>query len=75
MEDNFKEEKIMQQVQRSTTMAQKDLEVNDAKLKNSPSFDELQCAYDELCDNLLNSKETSLSCLQNISFIENQIQS
>ena len=56
-------------------MAQKDFEVNNAKLTYSPSFDELQCAYDELCDDLFNSKEKSLACLQNISFIENQIQS
>ena len=74
-QNNFKEEKILQQVQTSTTMAQKDFEVNNAKLTYSPSFDELQCAYDELCDDLFNSKEKSLACLQNISFIENQIQS
>ena len=49
-QNNFKEEKILQQVQTSTTMAQKVFEVNNAKLTYSPSFDELQCAYDELCD-------------------------
>ena len=71
-QNNLKEEKILQQVQTSTTMAQKVFEVNNAKLTYSPSVDEL---HDELCDDLFNSKEKSLACLQNISFIENQIQS
>ena len=41
-QNNFKEEKTMQQGETSTTMAQKDFEVDNAKLTYSPSFDELQ---------------------------------
>ena len=74
-EDNLKEERIMQESYTTLTMVQKDYEVDDGKFNYSPSHDKLQYTHDKLHVGLLNTKEKILTCLQNISLIENQIQS
>ncbi|XP_061365558.1 uncharacterized protein LOC133308853 [Gastrolobium bilobum] len=51
------------------------LEVTNTKLDYVPSHDNLQCAYDDLNDSLLNLKNRNLVSIQSICFIENQIES
>ena len=73
-EDDDSHKSSVLEAETTSYMAQEDFEVNYTSIDNSPSYDEIQYAYDELNDGLINLEKKNLACLKSISSIEIQIE-